>query len=73
VDLDDFIFEGHSVLPPSKSDDEALSDESNVTPYYDSSEDEASYDEQSDGELVRNNEDLPRYNSKADKPFFLLG
>ena len=27
VDLDDFIFEGHSVLPPSKSDDEALSDE----------------------------------------------
>jgi alpha-galactosidase len=73
VDLDDFIFEGHSVLPLSKSDDEDLSDESNDTPYYDSSEDEASYDEQSDGELVRNNEDLPRYNSKADVPYFALG
>jgi alpha-galactosidase len=73
VNLDDLIFEGHSVLPPSKSDDEALSDKSNDTPYYDSSDDEASYDEQSDGELVRNNEDLPRYNSKSDVPFFALG
>ncbi|KAM0876456.1 hypothetical protein ACQ4PT_036150 [Festuca glaucescens] len=53
VDLDDLIFEGQSVLPPSKSDDEALSDASNDTPYYESSDDEASFDEQSDGELSK--------------------
>jgi hypothetical protein len=73
MDLDDLIFEEQSVLPPSKSDDEALSDASDDTPYYESSDDEASFDEQSDGELVRRNEDLPRYNSKTVVPCFALG
>ncbi|KAK1646211.1 hypothetical protein QYE76_064016 [Lolium multiflorum] len=72
--LDDMTFDvGQTSRRPSV-DEEALSDDGNDTPYYDTSDNEDSYDEEdNNAELVRRTELYARFDPRAEVPVFSLG